>query len=155
MPNRSNVYKRNTFWISGIRFTYKFVISDIKTKQNIFWIFLKYWPSSRDFNKLVIKAKMHAKAFFFWSFLCCMKIEYEFLALRDLAVCKKTKTCFFFLMFWQKQGILILDLYFYDVKIQTNIKQNLVEKYVEELQIFKNIFFENFFWTGLDPAHSC
>jgi len=45
-------------------------------------------------------------------------------------------------------------LYFYDVKIQTNIKQNLVEKYVEELQIFKNIFFENFFWTGLDPAHS-
>jgi len=28
-----------------------------------------------------------------------MKIEYEFLALRDLAVCMKTKTCFFFLMF--------------------------------------------------------
>jgi len=44
-------------------------------------------------------------------------------------------------------------VYFYDVKIQTNIKQNLVKKYAEESQIFKNIF-ELFFWTGLDPAHS-
>jgi hypothetical protein len=26
---------------------------------------LKYWPSSRDFNKLVIKAKIHANIFFF------------------------------------------------------------------------------------------
>jgi hypothetical protein len=25
---------------------------------------LKYWPSSRDFNKLVIKAKMHANTYF-------------------------------------------------------------------------------------------
>jgi hypothetical protein len=24
---------------------------------------LKYWPSSRDFNKLVAKAKMHAKIY--------------------------------------------------------------------------------------------
>ena len=46
-------------------------------------------------------------------------------------------------------------MYFYDVKIQTNIKQNLVEKYAEESGIFKNIFFfEIFFWTGLDPTHS-
>jgi hypothetical protein len=40
-------------------------------KQNriyFFWIFLKYWPSSRDFNKLVIKAKMHAKTHFFLKF---------------------------------------------------------------------------------------
>jgi hypothetical protein len=29
--------------------------------------------------------------------------------------------------FWRKSGILIPDLYFYDIKIQTNIKQNLVE----------------------------
>ena len=76
-PNRSNVYKRTTFLISGIRFIYKFVIPYIKTKQNIL-IFLKYWLSSRDFNKLVIKAKMHAKIFFFLSFLCCMKIQYDF-----------------------------------------------------------------------------
>jgi hypothetical protein len=43
-------------------------------------------------------------------------------------------------MFWRKPGILIPDVYFYDVKMQINIKQNLVEKYAEELQIFKNIF---------------
>jgi hypothetical protein len=63
-PNRSNVYKRTIVLISGIRFTCKFVIPDIKRKQNNFFEFLKYWPSSRDFNKLVIKAKMHAKTFF-------------------------------------------------------------------------------------------
>jgi hypothetical protein len=28
-----------------------------------------------------------------------------------------------------KTGILIPDLYFYDIKIQTNIKQNLVQNY--------------------------
>jgi hypothetical protein len=55
--NRSTVYKRTTFFISGIRFTYKFVIPDIKTKQKYFFDFLKYWPSSHDFNKLVIKAQ--------------------------------------------------------------------------------------------------
>jgi len=45
---------------------YKFVIPDIKRKKNnFFWIFLKYWSSSRDFNKLVIKAKMHAKTYIY------------------------------------------------------------------------------------------
>jgi hypothetical protein len=38
----------------------------ILRKQNNFFLkILKYWPSSRDFNKLVIKAKMDAKTFFF------------------------------------------------------------------------------------------
>ena len=65
--------KKTTFLISGVRFTYKFVISDIKRKQNIFFgVFLKYWPSSCDFNKLVIKAKMHANTYFLN--FCCMKI---------------------------------------------------------------------------------
>jgi hypothetical protein len=41
-------------------------------------------------------------------------------------------------------------LYFYDVKIQTNIKQNLVKKIRGEITNFLKIFF----WTGLDPAHS-
>jgi hypothetical protein len=40
-PNRSNVYKRTIFLISRICFTYKFVISDIKTKKNIFLIFFE------------------------------------------------------------------------------------------------------------------
>jgi hypothetical protein len=45
-------------------------------------------------------------------------------------------------------------VYFYDVKIQTNIKQNLVKKYAEELQIFKNIFLKFFFGPGwTQPTH--
>jgi hypothetical protein len=39
-------------------------------------------------------------------------------------------------MFWLKPGILIPDLYLYDIKIQTNIKQNLVEKYAGKSQFF-------------------
>ena len=53
-------------------------------------------------------------------------------------------------MFWRKPGILIPDLYFYGVKIQTNIKQNLVEKYTEKIQFKKKINF--FFFFGLHPA---
>jgi len=51
-------------------------------------------------------------------------------------------------MFWPKSGILIPDLYLYGIKIQTNIKQNLVEKKLE-----KKYNFQNFFWIGSDPAH--
>jgi len=44
---------------------YKVVTPYIKRKQNNFFgIFLKYWPSSRDFNKLIIKAKMHINTYF-------------------------------------------------------------------------------------------
>jgi hypothetical protein len=111
---------------------------------------LKYWPSSRDFNKLVIKAKMHAKTFFFWSFLYCMKIWRDFFFFERLGrMHENKKKCFF----WRKPGILIPDVYFYDVKIQINIKQNLV-KNTRKSYKFSKIFFKNFFWTGLDPAHS-
>jgi hypothetical protein len=45
---------------------YKFIIQILKEKkQNIFWVFLKYLPSSHSFNKLVIKAKMHAKTYIY------------------------------------------------------------------------------------------
>jgi len=45
---------------------YMVVNPDTKRKQNkIFLEFLKYWLGSRDFNKLVIKAKVHAKTFFY------------------------------------------------------------------------------------------
>jgi hypothetical protein len=55
---------------------YNVVTLHIKRKQNNFFLeFLKYWPSSRGFNKLVIRAKMHANTYvFFEIFLCCMKI---------------------------------------------------------------------------------
>jgi hypothetical protein len=59
----------------------------------------------------------------------------------------------FFLMFWRKPGILIPDVYFYDVKIQTNIKQNLIKKIRGRITNFWKYFWI-FFWTELDPAHS-
>jgi len=74
---------------------------------------------------------------------------------------------FHFSMFWWKPGILILDFYLYSIKIQTNVKQNSVEKYVEKSQIFQNVFFglgwtrPNYFdvgpanpamWVGLELA---
>ena len=51
-------------------------------------------------------------------------------------------------MFWRKPGILIPGLYLYGIKIQTNIKQTLVEKTMEKLQFSKRIFI----WIGPDPA---
>jgi hypothetical protein len=62
-----------------------------------------------------------------------MKIQYDFLALEDLVVCMKTKASFFFM---KKPGILILDLYFYDIKIQINIKQNLIKILHGKIRIF-------------------
>jgi hypothetical protein len=41
-------------------------------------------------------------------------------------------------MFWRTLGILILNLYLYSMKIQTNTKQNSVEKYVEKSHYFNN-----------------
>ena len=48
---------------------YKFVIPNTKKQKNIFLEFLKYWPSSRDSNKLVVKAKMHTNTYIFSKFL--------------------------------------------------------------------------------------
>jgi hypothetical protein len=36
--------KETTFLISGICFTYKLVILDIKTKKNKIFMFFKFWP---------------------------------------------------------------------------------------------------------------
>jgi hypothetical protein len=66
-PNCSNVNKKNL--ISGIRLTYKVIPQLLKENKIIFLEFLKYWPRSRDVNKLVIKAKMHAKYFLNFSLL--------------------------------------------------------------------------------------
>jgi hypothetical protein len=57
---------------------------------------LKYWPSSHDFNKLVIKAKMHAKiTYIFFSFLCCIKIQYDFFSFERLGRMHENKSFFF------------------------------------------------------------
>jgi len=64
----------------------------------------------------------------------------------------KPKHFFLKKKFWRKPGILIPDLYFYDVKIQTNIKQNLVEEHAEKSQIFKNIYFFELFLDRAGPG---
>jgi hypothetical protein len=52
----------------------------------------------------------------------------------------ENKIYIFFLVFRRKLGTLILDLYLYVIKIQTNIKKNLIKLYAEKSQTFKNIF---------------
>jgi hypothetical protein len=98
LSSNSGVNKR--ILISGIRLTYKVVTPDIKKNKIIFLKFLKYWSSSRDFNKLVIKAKMRANTYFWTFYFLCiyiyMKIQYD-LFFRDLAVCMKTKHFFYVL----------------------------------------------------------
>jgi hypothetical protein len=56
--------KRTNFYLTlGIRLTCEFVIlcglngDLIKENKIIFLVFLKYWPSSHDFHKLVIKGQ--------------------------------------------------------------------------------------------------
>ena len=56
----------------------------------------------------------------------------SFLALRDLAVCMETKVFFF-----ENQVFLIPDFYFYDIKIQTNLSLNDVEKSMGKSQFSK------------------
>jgi hypothetical protein len=41
----------------------------IPRTKRFFLEFLKYWPSSHDLNKLVIKAKMHANTYIVLKFL--------------------------------------------------------------------------------------
>jgi hypothetical protein len=116
--------KKTIFLIPGIHFTYKFIIPDIKTKQNTFLSFLKYWSSSHGFNKLVIKAKIHAKIYFLKLFFAW---KYDMIFLRDLVVCMKIRLFFCFIIcvrFWRKPDILIPDSYLYGIKIQTDINQN-------------------------------
>jgi hypothetical protein len=68
-PYRFSVYNRTIFLISEIRFTYKFVILDIKTKQNIFFDF---------FVKPKCMLKCIYKYFFEVFFVIKKKIQNEF-----------------------------------------------------------------------------
>jgi hypothetical protein len=44
-------------------------------------------------------------------------------------------------MFWRKLGALILDMYLYGIKIQTNSKQNSTKKFAENHRFFEDFFF--------------
>jgi hypothetical protein len=63
----------------------------------------------------------------------------------------------FVIFFWQhfqrKPGILILNLYLYSRKIQTNIRQNFDRKIRGKVTDFFGFFLEFFLgWAGLGPV---
>jgi len=51
-------------------------------------------------------------------------------------------------MFWWKLGILILDLYLYSIKIQTNIDQNEVKNLWKIIDFFWNNFWRKYFFRA-------
>jgi len=110
--------------------------------------FLKYWPSSRDFNKLVIKVKMHAKYFLNFSF-DVWRYNFYFYFWETWSYAWKQNILFlYFYIFLWKPSILIPDMYLYTIKIQINIDQNAV-KYTRKSQILFWKYFLNlliFFW---------
>jgi len=56
-------------------------------------------------------------------------------------------------MFWRKPGILIPDLYLYNIKIQTDIDQNTVIK-LQQNRIFFEMIFEELFFDFLVLKHA-
>jgi hypothetical protein len=148
LSGNSDVNKRNL--ISRIRLTYKVVTPDIKRKQNNF--FWNFWNIGLVLVTLInwlLKPKcmlIHIFEIFFviWKY----NMIFFYLFFRNLAVCMKI---IFFLMFWWKLGILILDLYLYSIKIQTNIDQNEVKNLRKITDFFWNNFWRKYFF-GLDPA---
>ena len=111
---------KNIFLISGIHFTYKFVISDTKRRQKYFLEFLKYWSSSHGSNKLVIKAKMHAKTFFKCFCFMHKKKQYDFFCYRRIR-CDEFFIFYFYLWetwpyaFKTKKHLFFFFNFFFDV----------------------------------------
>jgi hypothetical protein len=70
------------------------------------------------------------------------KTQHDFLALRHLAVCTKIFLNFVFciLEVFTKAGYFNTGFVFLRRKIQTNIKQTLVEKYTEKITNFQKHF---------------
>jgi hypothetical protein len=106
--------------------------------------FLKYWSSSRDFNKLVIKTKMHADTHF-WNFLCYMKIQYEFFIyiLERLGRMHENKRFFFIIIIY----VLTKTRYFNTgfVSLQYKNTNRYWLKCNENLRKITDIFLNNFF----------
>jgi hypothetical protein len=149
--------KENIFLISGIRFTYKFLIFDIKTKQNkIFVIFEILANVLLNLINWLLKPKCMLKH----CFLMYEKHNTVFLALRHMAVC--IKTYFLFLNFFVFLKVLMKTEYchirfciFSNIKILPDINQNDI-KIHRKITKFQKIFFKTFFLfyfgSGPNPA---
>ena len=119
--------------------------------------FLKCWPSSRDFNKLVIKAKMHTKNIFLkFSLLYSNTICFIYLFLRDLAVCMKTKH--FFIIF---SNVLTKTGYFNTGFISLQYKNTnrywskCSKKICEKSHFFFKFFLMNLIFLGWAQPGPC
>jgi hypothetical protein len=133
--------------------------------------FLKYWPSSRDFNKLVIKAKMHAKThFFFEVFFVVWKYDVILFFVRLGRMHKNIflffKTSFFFLKVLTKTRYFNIGFCIFSniKKILLDINQNDIKR---ETCKITNKYFWIFLltkkkngpdltqpsWAGSDLAH--
>jgi len=66
-------------------------------------------------------------------------------------VWKYNMILFFIFFVWMKTRYLKSDLYFYSIKIQTNINQNAVN-YLRKIIDFEKNFSKNFFIFGLGPT---
>ena len=76
---------------------------------------------------------------YFFNFVICKYDMIFFFIFKRLGRMQENKIFFYnfsFSTFWRKPSILVSDLYLYGIKIQTNIKQNSVEKYTGKSQIF-------------------
>ena len=88
--------KKTNFLISEVCFTYKFIIPDIKRKQNFFFgFFLNIGLVLMALINLLLKPKCMLKhILYFYIFFIRKNDIIFFLSWRDLAVCMKTKYFF-------------------------------------------------------------
>jgi hypothetical protein len=122
---------------------------------------LKYWPSSRDFNKLVIKAKMHANTYFLKFSLLYENTIWFFIIIFERLGRMHEKKIFYFFNF-----VLTKTIYFNTgfVSIQYKNTNQYCAKLIKKIYIYMGIsriflkrflkFFDLIFliFFGLGPA---
>ena len=145
--------------ISGIHLTYKVVILDIKRKQNNFFGIFEILASSRDFNKLVIKAKIRDKTFFIYIWRDNMIFFIIIYFLERLGRMHENKTFFFY-----KNQVFNTGFVSLQYKNTNQYWSKCSKIFAENHRFLKRIFWFFFIFragpipahvVGLDPAHLC
>ena len=128
---------------------------------------MKYWPSSRDFNKLVIKAKIHTNTYFLKFSLLYENTIWFFNFWETWPYARKTKHYFYFYFYFYFFNVLTKTEYFNTgfVSLQYKNTNQYCTKLIIYIYIcgknhkfFWNNFFEEtflfsiFFWAGSNSA---
>jgi len=143
------------FLISGIRFTYKFVILDTKTKQHkIFVVFEILANVLLTLINWLLKPKCMLKPLFFW----CMKNTIWFFSFETLGRMHKNIFFLFFNFFaflevLMKTGYFNTEIVFLWCKIQIDINKNDVEKYTGKFVTFWNKHLKFFKMGRVKPKY--